>query len=61
MPMKILFEKMNRPRPVIDSPARCLAIEDFGYLFDSIIIKKLPDGVLIAVTEHRLYDGVGAE
>jgi len=61
MPMKILLKKMNRPRPVIDSPSRCLPIEDFSYLFNSVIIKKLPDGILIAVTEHRLHDGVLAE
>jgi len=61
MSMKILSEKMNCPRPVIDSPARCLPVEDFSYLFDSIIIKKLPDRILIAVTEHRLHDGVLAE
>ena len=51
---------MNRPRPVIDSPARCLPVKDFSYLFDSVIIKKLPDRILVAVTEHRLDDGVGA-
>ena len=59
--MKIFFEKMNRPRPVIDSPARCLPVEDFSYLFDSVIIKKLPDRILVAVTEHRLHNGVLAE
>jgi len=52
---------MNRPRPVIDPSARCLPVEDFSYLFDSIIIKKLLDRILIAVTEHRLHDGVLAE
>ena len=59
--MKILSKKMNRPRPVIGSLAGCLPVEDFSYLFDSIIIKKLPDRILIAVTEHRLHDGVVAE
>ena len=61
MPMKILSKKMNRPRPVIDSPARYLPIEDFSYLFNSVIIKKLPDRILVAVTEYRLDDGVVAE
>lgn len=61
MPMKILSKKMNRPRPVIDSPARCLPIEDFSYLFNSVMIQKLPDRILIAVTEHSLDDGVVAK
>jgi hypothetical protein len=61
MPVKILPEKMDRPWPVIDSPARYLTVEYFSYRFYPIIIKKLPDRILIAIAEYRLHDGIGAE
>jgi len=60
MPVKIFREKMYCPGPVIAARTRCLPLEDCRYRCGSIIIKKLPDRILVAVTEHRLDDGVGA-
>jgi len=61
MPFKIFSKEIDRPGAVIISPARCLPVEDFSDVIDSIIIKKLLNRFFIAVIEYRLHNGVVAE
>ena len=58
MPLKVLSEIIDRPGPVIDSSARYLPVERFGYLFNSKNIKEPFDHLFIAVAEHSFDDGI---
>jgi hypothetical protein len=61
MPLKIFSKKIDRPGPVIISPARYLPVEDFSYVLDSIIIKKLLNRCFVAIIEYSLHNGVVTE
>jgi hypothetical protein len=61
MSLKVLSEIIDRPGPVIDSSARYLPVECFGYLFDSKNIKELLDCLFITVAEHSFDDGIVAK
>jgi len=61
MPLKIFLKEIDGPGPVIISPARYLSVEDFSYVLDSIIIKKLLNHCFVAIIEYRLHDGFVTE
>jgi len=61
MPLKIFLKEIDGPGPIIISSARYLPVEDFSYVLDSIIIKKLLNCFFVAIIEYRLHDGFVTE